>query len=152
MTANKSHHQHILKVRSSKIKTTPQKAWKIIGDIASMPRWAPGVNKVNITSKRKRGIGAVRHVIFEDGRIIEEHIVLWDVKKSFTYTATKGLPLCIYIATITIRERANDSIDITWQSYLNSSKMTKKEFKEILYEMEVFYEKSLENLKCMLQT
>lgn len=151
MATKRSYHASALKVRSSKIKTTPQKAWRIIGDIASMPRWAPGVTAVRITSKCKRGVGAVRSVIFEDGKEIEEHVISWSAKKSFTYAATDGLPLRLYIATITIRERPEDFIDITWQSYLNSTQMSKNEFQELLHEMSVFYQESLENLKRMLQ-
>lgn len=151
MAAKESYHTSTLRVRSSKIKTTPQKAWRIIGDIASMPRWAPGVTDVRITSERKRGIGAVRSVIFEDGKAIEEHVVSWNAQKSFTYAATDGLPLRLYIATIAIREQSAGFIDITWQSYLNSTQMSKNEFQELLHEMGVFYQESLENLKRILQ-
>ena len=140
-----------INVRSKKIKTTPQKAWSIIGDIASMPRWAPGVKKVIIKSKNRRGIGAVRDVVFDDGRVIEEHVVLWDAKKRFTYVATAGLPLHVYVATISINEKTSEYIDITWQSYLTSNKMPKKDFQKLLCDMHVFYDESLKNMRRILQ-
>ena len=116
-----------------------------------MPAWAPGVSSVICTTDRKRGIGAVRKVIFADGRVIEEHVVEWKSGRSFTYVATDGLPLRAYVAAITIMERpAAAGVEVTWQSYLSSMKMTAEEFARILAEMDSFYKESLANLKRLL--
>lgn len=147
-----AHRSATLKRRSPRIRTTRQKAWKILGDIASMPRWAPGVSRVAVTSDSKRGVGAVRNVEFEDGRSIEEHIVSWSAGRSFTYVATDGLPLRAYVATIAINPNERDgTITITWQSYMNSVKMPKVEFARLLDDMGRFYDGSLANLAGMLQ-
>lgn len=147
-----AHHSATLKRRSPKIRATRQKAWRILGDIASMPRWAPDVSSVTVTSGSKRGVGAVRNVAFEDGRAIEEHIVSWSAGSSFTYVATDGLPLRAYVATITIDSNDRDgSITITWQSYMNSVRMRKGEFAQLLDDMGEFYEGSLANLAEMLR-
>lgn len=147
-----AHHSATLKRRSPKIRATRQKAWRILGDIASMPRWAPGVSSVTVTSGSKRGVGAVRNVAFEDGRAIEEHIVSWSAGSSFTYVATDGLPLRAYVATITIDSNDRDgSITITWQSYMNSVRMPEAEFAQLLDDMGEFYEGSLANLAEMLR-
>jgi len=42
-------------------------------------------------------------------------------------------------------------VEITWQSYLNSKKMSEKQFIEFLAFMGMFYEASLENLKLALE-
>jgi hypothetical protein len=40
---------------------------------------------------------------------------------------------------------------MTWESYVNSKKMTEKEFLEFLVFMGTFYETSLSNLKEILE-
>ena len=151
-TGSSAHHSATLKRRSPRIRATPQKAWRILGDIASMPRWAPGVSRVAITSGSKRGVGAVRNVAFEDGKTIEEHIVSWSAGRSFTYVATDGLPLRAYVATIAISSNERDgTITITWQSYMNSVRMPEAEFARLLDDMGRFYDGSLANLAGMLQ-
>ena len=147
-----AHHSATLKRRSPRIRATPQKAWRILGDIVSMPRWAPGVSRVTITSGSKRGVGAVRNVAFEDGKTIEEHIVSWSAGRSFTYVATDGLPLRAYVATVAISSNERDgTITITWQSYMNSVRMPEAEFARLLDDMGRFYDGSLANLAEMLQ-
>lgn len=147
-----AHHSATLKRRSPRIRATRQRAWRILGDIASMPRWAPGVSRVAVTSDSGRGVGAVRSVEFEDGRVIEEHIVSWSAGRSFTYVATDGLPLRAYVATITIDSNEKDgTITITWQSYMNSARMSRGEFAKLLDDMAGFYDGSLANLAGMLQ-
>ena len=143
------YHTATLKRTSSKIETTRQKAWRTLGNIASMPKWAPGVSSVEITTPHKSGIGAVRLVKFADGRSIEEHITSWDACRGFTYVATDGLPLRAYVATIAISDTGS-GVKITWQSYLASTKMTKAEFAGIVNEMGMFYQESLSNLGDIL--
>lgn len=143
------YHTASLKRTSSKIKAARQEAWKILGDITSMPAWAPGVSEVQITTPHKRGTGATRHVKFFDGRSIEEHITSWNPGFGFTYAAADGLPLRIYIATLAIKD-VKDGIRIVWHSYMNSSHMTKPEFAKFTDDMGKFYQESLANLKNIL--
>ena len=63
----------------------------------------------------------------------------------------KVLPLRAYVATISIKPKSKNLVQLTWQSYLNSKKMTEKEFLEFLVFMGSFYETSLANLKNSLE-
>jgi hypothetical protein len=102
-------------------------------------------------SKKKRGVGAIREITFNDGNTIEEHVVAWKDGEYFTYVATEGLPLRAYVATISIKPKSRNSVQMTWESYVNSKKMTEKEFLEFLVFMGTFYETSLSNLKEILE-
>ena len=110
------------------------------------------VKKTIFLSKIKRGVGAIRKILFNDGNIVEEHVVDWENGKYFSYMAVSGLPLRVYHATISLKPRGKKSVQITWQSYLNSKKMTKKEFNTFLSFMETFYHDSLKNLKSRLES
>ena len=133
------------------IKAPKQKVWRKISDIVGLPSWLIDVKKTVYLSKIKRGVGAIREITFNDGNTIEEHIVAWQNGEYFTYIATEGLPLRAYVATISIKPKSKNSIQLTWQSYLNSKKMTENEFLEFLVFMGTFYETSLENLKNSLE-
>ena len=113
--------------------------------------WLIDVKKTIYLSKKKRGVGAIRLIIFTDGNEIEEHVVAWKNREYFTYIATEGLPLRAYVATISIRRKSNKLVEVTWQSYINSKKMSEKQFIEFLAFMGSFYEASLENLKIILE-
>jgi hypothetical protein len=116
-----------------------------------LPLWLIDVKKTIFLSKKKRGVGAIREITFNDGNTIEEHVVAWKNGEYFTYVATEGLPLRAYVATISIFSKSKNSTQIIWESYLNSKKMTEKEFLEFLVFMGTFYEASLENLKHSLE-
>ena len=103
--------------------------------------------KTTFLSKKKHGVGAIREITFNDGKTIEEHVVAWKNGEYFTYVATEGLPLRAYVATISITAKTKNSTRITWESYVNSKKMTENEFLEFLVYIGSFYEASLENLK-----
>ena len=135
--------------KSVLIKTTNDKVWRKISNIADLS-WLVDVKKTVYLSKAKRGVGAIRNITFDDGNQIEEHIVAWKNKKYFSYLAVTGLPLRVYHATISIKPQKK-STRVTWQSYFNSKKMTKKEFNEFIYFMENFYQASLKNLKLKLE-
>ncbi len=135
--------------KSVLIKTTNDKAWRKLSNIADLS-WLVDVKKTVYLSKAKRGVGAIRNIIFDDGNQIEEHIVAWKNKKSFSYLAVTGLPLRVYHATISIKPQKK-STRVTWQSYFNSKKMTKKEFNEFVSFMGSFYQTSLRNLKSKLE-
>ena len=137
--------------KSILINATRDKVWKKISNIAGLPEWVLDVKKTVYLSKLKRGIGAIRNITFDDGNQIEEHVVAWKNKKYFSYLAVNGLPLRVYHATIAIEPQTRKSTRMTWQSYLNSKKMTKKEFDEFVSFLGIFYQRSLENLKSKLE-
>ena len=133
------------------IKTSKQKVWRKVSNIVGLPLWVIDIKKTTYLSKKKRGIGAIREITFNDGNIIEEHVVAWKNGESFTYIATKGLPLKAYVATISLCEKTKKSTQLTWESYLISNKTTENKFLEFLVFMGSFYEASLENLKNSLE-
>lgn len=149
-TIPKSYYSGTVK-KSILIKASRDKVWRKVSNIVGLPEWLIDVKKTVYLSKVKRGVGAIRNITFEDGNQIEEHIVAWDNKKSFSYLAVTGLPLRVYHATISIQPQTAKSTGVTWQSYFNSKKMTKKEFNEFVSFMGSFYQASLRNLKSKLE-
>ena len=146
----KSFHTGSVK-KTIKIKASNEKVWRKISNIVGLPTWVVDVKKTTYLSKKKKDVGAVRLITFSDGNKIEEHVVAWKNKEYFTYIATEGLPLRAYVATISIKKKSAKLTELTWQSYLNSMKMSEKEFLEFLAFMGAFYEASLENLKAILE-
>ena len=133
------------------IKASKQKVWRKVSNVIGLPSWLVDVKKTIFLSKKRQGVGTIREITFDDGNTIEEHVVAWKNGEYFTYIATEGLPLRAYVATISIKPKSKNSIQLTWQSYLNSEKMTENEFLEFLVFMGTFYETSLENLKNSLE-
>ena len=149
-SSKRSFHTGTVKKRIT-INASKDKVWRKISNIIGLPAWAVDVKKTVFLSKKKRGVGAIRQIMFSDGNKIEEHIVAWKNRERFTYVATEGLPLRAYVATISIEDQSKNNTRLTWQSYLNSDKMTEKQFLEFLAFMGSFYEASLENLKKLLE-
>ncbi len=149
-TVKKSFHTGSVK-KIIMIKASKDKVWRKISNISGLPTWVVDVKKTVYLSKKKRDIGAIRLITFAYGSKIEEHVVAWKDKEYFTYIATEGLPLRAYVATISIKVKSKNLIQLTWQSYLNSEKMSEKQFWEFLAFMGSFYEASLENLKTSLE-
>lgn len=148
--SKKSFHTGTVK-KSILIKAPKEKVWKRVSNLVGLTSWLVDCKKTVYLSKKKRGIGAIREITFNDGNTIEEHIVAWKDGEYFTYVATEGLPLRAYVATISIKPKSKNSVQLTWQSYLNSKKMTEKEFLEFLVFMGTFYEAGLSNLKEILE-
>ena len=137
--------------KTIKINASKDKVWKKISNIVGLTSWLVDVTKTEYLSQKKKGVGAIRLITFEDRNEIEEHIVAWEKGEYFTYVATEGLPLRAYVATISIKKKTKVMTELTWQSYLNSQKMSEKQFLEFLVFMGSFYEASLENLKRLLE-
>lgn len=146
----KSYYSGIVK-KTIVIKSSSDKVWKKISNLVGLPEWLIDVKKTVYLSKIKSGVGAIRNITFDDGNQIEEHVVAWKNKEYFSYLALNGLPLRVYHATISIKRQSRKSTLVTWQTYLNSKKMTKKEFNEFKLFLENFYQKSLGNLKLKLE-
>lgn len=134
------------------IRTSKEKVWRKISNIAGLSSWVIDVKKTTYLSKKRRDVGAIRKITFTDGNTIEEHIVTWKEKEYFTYVAIYGLPLRVYVATIAIKSKNKKTTQVTWQSYFNSKKMSMKQFLKFVTFMGTFYETSLENLKRSLES
>ena len=148
--AQKAFHSGMVK-KSILINTSRDKVWNKVSNIVGLPDWLIDVKKTVYLSKTKRGVGAIRNITFDDGNQIEEHVISWNNKKSFSYIAVTGLPLRVYHATVSIKPQTSKSTRVTWQSYFNSKKMSKKEFNEFVSFMNDFYQSSLKNLKSKLE-
>jgi len=148
--ALKSFHTGTIK-RTVRINTSKEKVWRKISNIVGLPTWVVNVKETTYLSKKKKDVGAIRLITFVDGTKIEEHVVAWKKEEYFTYVATEGLPLRAYVATISIKNKTKNITEITWQSYINSKKMSEKQFLEFLVFMGSFYDASLENLKILLE-
>ncbi len=149
-TIQKTYYSGMVK-KSILIKASRDKVWRKVSNIVGLPEWLIDVKKTVYLSKTKRGVGTIRNITFDDGNQIEEHVVAWHNKKSFSYIAVTWLPLRVYHATISIQLQTAKSTRVTWQSYFNSKKMTKKEFNEFVSFMGSFYQASLRNLKSKLE-
>jgi hypothetical protein len=146
----KSFHTGTVK-KTIKINASKDKVWRKISNIVGLSSWLPDVTKTEYLSIKKKDVGAIRLITFADGNKIEEHIVAWKKGEYFTYVATEGLPLRAYVATISIKSKTKINTELTWKSYLNSQKMSEKQFLEFLVFLGSFYEASLENLKKLLE-
>ena len=100
----KIHHSGSVK-KTIVIDAPVQRVWRKISNIVGLPGWVLDVKKTAYLSKKKRGIGTIRLITFDDGSTIEEHIVMWKDGEFFTYIAIEGLPLRAYVATISIKKK-----------------------------------------------
>lgn len=134
--------------KTIRLKQPKKIVWKRLSNIVGLSTWLIDVQKTVYLSKKKRGVGAIRKIFFDDGNTIEEHIVSWDDQKSFSYIAVSGLPLRAYYATLKIKPISKNSTQVTWECYFSSKMTTKKSFNEFVSYLESFYEKSLNKLKA----
>ena len=148
--SSKLFHTGVVK-KSVVINASRDKVWGKISNIIGLPTWIDDVKKTVFLSKTKRGIGAIRKLIFADGSQIEEHVVGWKNGEYFSYIAVSGLPLRAYHATLSVTQLGRQKTKLTWQSYFNSKAMTKKEFNEFVAYLGKFYQQSLNNLKKSLR-
>ena len=135
--------------KSINVKTDIDTAWNYLTKITTLD-WVDGEKSTKFLTNKKRGVGAVRLISFDDGTNVEEHIVGWSPKKYFSYIAISGLPLDAYHATISIT-KINDKIRITWESYF-SSKSTKSEFNDFTRFLSQFYITSVSYTHLTLPT
>ena len=145
----KDYHNGIVK-KSITINASKEKVWKKISNIIEL-EWLEGIKIVKSISSKKQGIGAIRELEFQDGSIIKEFIVGWKNNEYFSYIAVSGLPLRGYHATISLTSKNEKSIIVTWKSYFNSDKMSRKQFTEFYSFIGLFYVKSLNTLKTSLE-
>ncbi len=149
-TEEKQYHSGTVK-KSILIHVSKDIVWEKISNIVDLS-WVLDVQKTIFLYEIKRGIGAIRKITFDDGNNVEETIVGWNDGNYLSYIATSGLPLRAYHATISIVSLEKKLMKVSWQSFFNSEKMTKKEFSEFLNFMNLFYKNSLSNLKSSLES
>ncbi len=119
----------------------PQKAWGVISQIDSMPKWAVGVKKTIITSMAKK-MGGTRKITLADD-IIVERVVGWKSREYLSYIALEGLPVDWYHATMSV-----GSV-LMWESYFGSNSMSDEKFEEFKKKLRSFYSDSLKNITSL---
>jgi hypothetical protein len=128
----------------------PKSVWNEISNIIGLTDWVIDVKKTEFLSKIRCGVGAIRKLTFADGNQVIEYVVGWKPEQYLSYIATSGLPLDAYHATLLITPKGKNS-EINWSSFLVSNSDDKKQFEEFLSFIDEFYQKSLQNLKTMLE-
>ena len=134
--------------KSLVVRTDINNAWNYLSKISSL-NWLENQKSTKFLSQKKRGVGAIRLISFEDGSNVEERIVGWHPKKHFSYIATSGLPLNSYHATISMNKIEN-GVKIIWESYFSSNE-EKSDFHTFTKFLSQFYVSSLRNLKVELE-
>ena len=130
------------------VRTDIDNAWNCLSKISSL-NWLENQKSTKFLSQKKRGVGAIRLISFEDGSNVEERIVGWHPKKHFSYIATSGLPLNSYHATISMN-KIESGVKIVWESYFSSNE-EKSDFNTFTKFLSQFYVSSLRNLKVELE-
>ena len=130
------------------VRTDIDNAWNCLSKISSL-NWLENHKSTKFLSQKKRGVGAIRLISFEDGSNVEERIVGWHPKKHFSYIATSGLPLDSYHATISMN-KIESGVKIVWESYFSSNE-EKSDFNTFTKFLSQFYVSSLRNLKIELE-
>ena len=134
--------------KSVVVRTDINNAWNCLSKISSL-NWLENHKSTKFLSQKKRGVGAIRLISFEDGSNVEERIVGWHPKKHFSYIATSGLPLNSYHATISMN-KIESGVKIVWESYFSSNE-EKSDFNTFTKFLSQFYVSSLRNLKVELE-
>ena len=134
--------------KSVVVRTDINNAWDFLSKISSL-NWLENQKSTKFLSQKKRGVGAIRLISFEDGSNVEERIVGWHPKKHFSYIATSGLPLNSYHATISMN-KIESGVKIVWESYFSSNE-EKSDFNTFTKFLSQFYVSSLRNLKVELE-
>ena len=134
--------------KSVVVRTDINNVWNYLSKISSL-NWLENQKSTKFLSQKKRGVGAIRLISFEDGSNVEERIVGWHPKKHFSYIATSGLPLDSYHATISMN-KIESGVKIVWESYFSSNE-EKSDFNTFTKFLSQFYVSSLGNLKVELE-
>jgi uncharacterized protein YndB with AHSA1/START domain len=92
------------------IAATPEQVWRVLGDLASVDRWIPGV-----TAVRRTGSGRV--CTFEDGHVQDERILDYSPQTYSYRYIIDGAPLPVRdnTGTFTVEEAGGQS-RVVWES------------------------------------
>ena len=87
----------------------PDTAWRVLGDLAAVDRWIPGVTRVEVD-------GLTRRCTFGDGRTQHERIEDYSpATRSYRYTIDGGLPVRDNHGRFAV-EAARSGARIVWES------------------------------------
>jgi carbon monoxide dehydrogenase subunit G len=87
----------------------PDSAWQVLGDLATVDRWIPGITKVELD-------GMTRVCTFADGHTQREAILDYSpATRSYRYTIDGGLPVADNHGRFTVQPAGNGT-RIVWES------------------------------------
>jgi carbon monoxide dehydrogenase subunit G len=87
----------------------PETTWRVLGDIAGVDRWIPGVTKVEVD-------GMTRVCTFADGHTQHEAILDYSpASRSYRYAIDGGLPVSDHRGRFAV-EPAGTGARIVWES------------------------------------
>jgi carbon monoxide dehydrogenase subunit G len=87
----------------------PDAAWRVLGDLAAVDRWIPGITKVELD-------GMARVCTFADGHTQHEAILDYSpAARSYRYTVDGGLPVADNRGRFQV-EPAGNGARIVWES------------------------------------
>lgn len=89
--------------------TSPGKAWSLVGDLAGVTKWVPGMTGCTVD-------GGVRSCTFGDGRTVVEHITGYDDDlRRYAYRAeTDGTPMAASSGSFAVAENPDGGSRVTW--------------------------------------
>jgi uncharacterized protein YndB with AHSA1/START domain len=91
------------------IDADPEATWRVLGDLASVEHWVPGVASVRVD-------GMTRVCRLSDGRVQHEKISDYSpTERSFRYAIEGGLPVRDNRGTFLVEERGGGS-RVIWES------------------------------------
>jgi carbon monoxide dehydrogenase subunit G len=92
------------------IDATPDQVWSVLGDLAGVDRWIPGITAVSVD-------GTHRTCSFQDGHIQNEHILDYSPQaRSYRYRIEGApLPVTDNIGSFTV-EDVDGTTTVVWQS------------------------------------
>ena len=95
---------------------SPAKAWELVGDLAGITAWVPGVTECAVD-------GDVRRCTFADGRTITDHITAFDdATRSYAYRAdTDGTPMAANAGSFAVAETPDGGSRVTWLAQVEFS-------------------------------
>ena len=96
--------------------TSPATAWSLVGDLAGITKWVPGVTDCAVD-------GDLRRCTFADGRTVVEHITEFDdAARSYAYrTDTDGTPMSANGGSFAVAETPDGGSRVTWLAQVEFS-------------------------------
>ena len=95
--------------RTIEVAADAETAWQVLGDLATVDRWIPGITKVDLD-------GMTRVCTFADGHTQQEAILDYSpAARSYRYTIDGGLPVADNRGRFAV-EPAGNGARIVWES------------------------------------
>lgn len=131
----------------SRIATTPETLWKIIGGFNALPAWHPSIEKSDTEGD---GRGAVRKLKLVGGPTIVERLEhLNDVERVYRYSIVDSpLPVSSYVSEIRVRDNGDGTSTVEWSGDFTPQNAPEADVEKALQDI---YRTGLDNLQKMFK-